>query len=231
MDLKLYSKFIDHSPLKMDASEPEVIRFCKEAVEFDFHSVVVFPYYITLAKEIIRNSDVKLDTVVGFPFGNELISIKSEQTRLYLDMGADEIDMVMNLSAFKSGKTDHVKRDIDAVLRKVKEKNAILKVIIEIELLSDKEIVEACNIVADVGADFVKTSVGLLRGSKPAEVEKVKLMYDTVSSKGVKVKASGSIHTAGIFLEMIDAGASRIGTSRGIEIIAGLSNNNQITCY
>lgn len=231
MDLKKYSKYIDHSPLKMDATEKEIIRFCKEAIEYSFHSVVVFPYYISLAKELIKDSDVKLDTVVGFPFGNELISIKSEQAKQYLEMGADEIDMVMNLSAFKSGKTDHVKRDIDAVLKKVREKNALLKVIIEIELLSDEEIIKASTIVADVGADFVKTSVGLLKGSKPAETEKVKLMYDTVSSKGIKVKASGSIHTTEKFLAMIDAGASRVGTSKGIDLITGLKSLNLSTDY
>jgi deoxyribose-phosphate aldolase len=231
MDIREYSKFIDHSPLKMDATESEIIRFCNEAIGYSFHSVVVFPYYIELAKKIIKDSDVKLDTVVGFPFGNELISIKSLQAKEYLDSGADEIDMVMNISAFKSGKTDHVKRDIEAVLREVRRKNAILKVIIEIELLSDIEIVEACNIVADTGADFVKTSTGLLRGSKPAEVEKVKLMYDTVSSRGVKVKASGSIHTTEKFLAMIGAGASRIGTSKGIDLITGLQTASRSNDY
>jgi len=231
MEIKNYSKFIDHSPLKMDASESEVARFCKEAIEYSFHSVVVFPYYIESAKRLIKDSDVKLDTVVGFPFGNELISIKEAQAEKYLELGADEIDMVMNLSAFKSGRIDHVKRDIGAVLKKVRYKNAILKVIIEIELLSDNEIVDACNIVADVGADFVKTSVGLLKGSKPAEVDKVKLMTYTVSSKGIQVKASGAIHTTEKFLAMIDAGASRIGTSKGIDLIAGLDNNSQTNEY
>lgn len=225
MDISKYSRFIDHSPLKMDATEDEVIRFCREAVEYSFHAVVVFPHYIGLAKEKIRDSGVMLETVVGFPFGNELISIKQEQAKAYLDLGVDEIDMVMNISAFKSGKTDHVKRDIDAVLKQIRAKNALLKVIIEIELLTDEEIVRACNIVADVGADFVKTSVGLLRGSKPCEVEKVKLMHDTVASKGLKVKASGAIHTPEKFLAMIEAGASRIGTSKGIEIIKGIQDN------
>ena len=220
--MKQYSKYIDHSPLKMDATETEIIQFCKEAIDYSFHSIVVFPYYIETAKKIIEGSDVKLDTVAGFPFGNDLIEIKARQAEQYLEMGADEIDMVMNLSAFKSGKTDHVKRDIDAVLKKVRKKNALLKVILEVELLTDDEIIEACNIVADVGADFVKTSVGLLRGSKPAEVKTVKLMYDTVASKGLKVKASGAVHTTEKFLAMIDAGASRIGTSKGIELLTGL---------
>jgi deoxyribose-phosphate aldolase len=226
MDINKYSKFIDHSPLKMDASEAEIISFCKEAIEYSFHSIVVFPYYIALAKKIIKDSDVKLDTVVGFPFGNELISIKSRQANTYLEMGADEIDMVMNLSAFKSGKIDDVRHDIDAVLKEVRKKNALLKVIIEIELLSEEEIVRACNIVAEAGADYVKTSVGLLRGSKPATVEKVKLMYDTVSPKGLKVKASGGIHSTEIFLAMIEAGASRVGTSKGIELLKGLKSSN-----
>jgi deoxyribose-phosphate aldolase len=146
-------------------------------------------------------------------------------------MGADEIDMVMNLSAFKSGNIDHVKQDIDAVLKEVRRKNALLKVIIEIELLSDEEIVKACNLVAEAGADFVKTSVGLLRGSKPATAERVKLMYDTVSPKGLKVKASGGIHSTEIFLAMIEAGASRVGTSKGIELLTGIKSSKEAMDY
>jgi len=220
-----YSNFIDHSPLKMEATESEIFKFCNEAIQYSFHSIVVFPYYIEKAKKMIESSTVKLVTVAGFPFGNELTEIKAKQTELYLKMGADEIDMVMNLSAFKSGKNDEVKRDIDAVLQKVKAKNGLLKVILEVELLTDDEIVDACNIVASLGADYVKTSVGLLRGSKPAEIRTVKLMHDIVSSKGLKVKASGAIHTTEKFLAMIEAGASRVGTSKGIELLAGLKNN------
>jgi deoxyribose-phosphate aldolase len=231
MDLTRYSKFIDHSPLKMDATEEEIVRFCNEAIEYSFHSIVVFPHYIDLAKKIIRDTDIKLDTVVGFPFGNELISVKSFQVKSYLEKGADEIDMVMNISAFKSGNIDHVRRDIDAVLKEVRHYNALLKVIIEIELLSDEEIVEASDIVAGCGADFVKTSVGLLRGSKPATPDKVKLMYDTVSKRGVKVKASGGIHSTAIFLAMIEAGASRVGTSKGIELLGGLRDSGQSSDY
>jgi deoxyribose-phosphate aldolase len=140
----------------MDATETEIIQFCKEAIDYSFHSIVVFPYYIETAKKMIEGSGVKLDTVAGFPFGNDLPEIKARQAETYLDMGADEIDMVMNLSAFKSGKKDHVRHDIDAVLKKVRRKNALLKVILEVELLSDDEIVEACNLVADVGADLLK---------------------------------------------------------------------------
>ena len=146
-------------------------------------------------------------------------------------MGVDEIDMVMNISAFKSGEIDLVRQDIDAVLKEIRNRNALLKVIIEIELLSDEEIVRACDIVAESGADFVKTSVGLLRGSKPATVERVKLMHDTVSNKGVKVKASGGIHSTEIFLAMIEAGASRVGTSKGIELLSGIKNNTPSLDY
>ena len=231
MDINKYSKFIDHSPLKMDATESEIIKFCNEAIEYSFHSMVVFPYYIDVAKKIIKDTEVTLDTVVGFPFGNELISIKSLQAKTYLGMGADEIDMVMNISAFKSGKIDQVRYDIDAVLKEIRRNNALLKVIIEIELLTDDEIVKACNIVAESGADFVKTSVGLLRGSKPATVDRVKLMHDTVSQKGLEVKASGGIHSTEIFLAMIEAGASRVGTSKGIELLTGLKDSTQSTNY
>lgn len=157
--------------------------------------------------------------------------IKAKQAELHLSLGADEIDMVMNLSAFKSGRMDDVKRDIDSVLKKVKQKNALLKVILEVELLSSEEIISACNIVTSVGADFVKTSVGLLKRSKPADVATVKLMYDTVSSRGVKVKASGSIHTTENFLAMIEAGASRVGTSKGIELITDLKALNKKNEY
>ncbi len=231
MELKEYARFIDHSPLKMDASETEIIKYCREAVDYSFHSIVVFPYYIETAKKIVGITPVKLVTVAGFPFGNELFEVKARQAEIYLSKGADEIDMVMNLSAFKSGKMDHVKKDIDAVLKKVKEKNALLKVILEVELLSEDEIVKACNMVADVGADFVKTSVGLLRGSKPAEVATVKLMYETVHSKGVKVKASGGIHTPEKLIAMIEAGASRIGTSKGIEMLSELKKFSRNSEY
>ncbi len=229
--MKNYSKFIDHSPLKMEASESEIVKFCNEAIQYSFHAIVVFPYYIETAKKVIESSNVKLETVVGFPFGNDIVEIKAKQTELYMALGVDEIDMVMNLSAFKSGKIDDVKRDIDAVLHKVKAKNGLLKVILEVELLTEDEIVEACNIVAGVGADYVKTSVGLLRGSKPAEVSTVKLMYDTVSSKGLKVKASGGIHTTEKFLAMIEVGASRVGTSKGIELLTGIKDKNNQTEY
>ncbi len=229
--MKNYSKFIDHSPLKMEASESEIVKFCNEAIQYSFHAIVVFPYYIETAKKVIESSNVKLETVVGFPFGNDIVEIKAKQTELYMALGVDEIDMVMNLSAFKSGKIDDVKRDIDAVLHKVKAKNGLLKVILEVELLTEDEIVEACNIVAGVGADYVKTSVGLLRGSKPAEVSTVKLMYDTVSSKGLKVKASGGIHTTEKFLAMIEVGASRVGTSKGIELLTGIKDKNNATEY
>ena len=226
-----YSKFIDHSPLKMEASESEIVKFCNEAIQYSFHAIVVFPYYIETAKKVIESSNVKLETVVGFPFGNDLVEIKAKQTELYMALGVDEIDMVMNLSAFKSGKIDDVKGDIDAVLHKVKAKKGLLKVILEVELLTEDEIMEACNIVAGVGADYVKTSVGLLRGSKPAEVSTVKLMYDTVSSKGLKVKASGGIHTTEKFLAMIEVGASRVGTSKGIELLTGIKDKNNQTEY
>ena len=229
--MKNYSKFIDHSPLEMEASELEIVKFCNEAIKYSFHAIVVFPYYIETVKKVIESSNVKLETVAGFPFGNDLVEMKAKQAELYMALGVDEIDMVMNLSAFKSGKVDDVKRDIDAVLQKVKAKNGLLKVILEVELLTDDEIVEACNIVASVGADYVKTSVGLLRGSKPAEVSTVKLMYDTVSSKGLKVKASGGIHTTEIFLAMIEAGASRVGTSKGIELLTGIKDKNKQTDY
>ena len=219
-----YSKFIDHSPLRMDATEQDIISYCKEAIEYSFHSIVVFPYYIRTARKVIEGSGVKLVTVAGFPFGNDLPELKARQTETYLALGADEIDMVMNLSAFKGGKMDDVKRDIEAVLKEVRKGNALLKVILEVELLSEQEIVDACNIVASAGADYVKTSVGLLRGSKPAEVEAVRLMYDTVASKGLKVKASGAIHTTEKFLAMIEAGASRIGTSKGIDLMKGLKD-------
>lgn len=215
----------------MDATEAEIIKFCKEAIEYSFHAMVVFPYYIDVAKRILKDTEVKLETVVGFPFGNELASIKALQAKTYLNMGVDEIDMVMNVSAFKSGNMDQVRYDIDAVLKEIRRNHALLKVIIEIELLSDEEIVKACNIVAESGADFVKTSVGLLRGSKPATADRVKLMHETVSPKGVKVKASGGIHTTEIFLAMIEAGASRVGTSKGIELLTGLKDRTQSIDY
>jgi len=100
--MKKYSKYIDHSPLNMEASRSEIVNFCNEAIQYSFHAIVVFPYYIETAKKVIESSNVKVETVVGFPFGNDLVEIKAKQAELYMALGADEIDMVMNLSAFKS---------------------------------------------------------------------------------------------------------------------------------
>ena len=219
------AKTIDHAVLKPDSTDADLVANAKMCIENGVFSMCVKPCDIKAAKELLKNSDVKVSCVLSFPHGADSTPVKAFQAKQAIEDGADEIDMVMNISASKRGRTDHVKRDIDAVLKQIRAKNALLKVIIEIELLSDEEIVRACNIVADVGADFVKTSVGLLRGSKPCEVEKVKLMHDTVASKGLKVKASGAIHTPEKFLAMIEAGASRIGTSKGIEIIKGIQDN------
>lgn len=220
MKSKDLAKYIDHSPLRMAATEEDIRRYCAEAVRYSFHSMVVFPYYVKLASEILKNTEVKVDTVAGFPFGNDFTNMKVAQAWACLEAGADEIDMVMNFPAFINGCYEEVKSDIEAVLEVAKDHGALLKVIIEVEQLTDDQIVRASEVVADAGADFVKTSVGLLKTSVPCTVEKVRLMYKTVKGTNTQVKASGGIHDTNLATKIIEAGATRIGTSKGIELVS-----------
>ncbi len=209
-----YNKFIDHTILKPDASIEDIKRICKEAKEYNFMSVCVNPAFIDLCKNELKDSDVKVCTVIGFPLGATLPQAKALETREAVFEGADEIDMVINVTMLKAHQDDYVYNEIEKVRRSCMGK--VLKVIIETCLLTDEEKVRACLLAKKAGADFVKTSTGFSTGG--ATVHDVELMRKTVGPE-MGVKASGGIRTHEDLLAMIKAGATRIGTSSGPKII------------
>ncbi len=209
------TKYFDHTILKADATEAQVAKICKEALENDFASVCVNQYYTKFVAEQLKGSDVKVCTVVGFPLGMSDTRVKAFETKAAIEDGAEEVDMVINVGALKDGKYDYVRNDIKT-LKDVCGKEVLLKVIIETCLLTDEEKVKACELAKEAGADYVKTSTGFSTGG--AKAEDVALMRKTVG-EGLGVKASGGIHTAEEAQAMIDAGASRLGTSATLAII------------
>jgi len=213
------AKLIDSTLVKVTATKGEVERLCREAVQYGFGCVVVNPVYVCFAASILRGTDVRVGSTVGFPFGVSLLDVKALEAARAVEDGACELDMVMNLSAFKSGDYELVKRDIEAVTAlKRRFSGLIVKVIIETPLLTSEEKVMACKIVKEAGADFVKTSTGLFGGG--ATVEDVKLMRQVVG-KDFGVKAAGGIRTYADAVAMIEAGANRIGTSTAVAVIQG----------
>ena len=210
-----YNKLIDHTLLKQDATPEQIIKLCDEAKQFDFMSVCVNPAYVPLAAECLKDSDVKVCTVIGFPLGMNLTKTKVEEAVLAVKEGAQEVDMVINVGMLKAGHDDYVKEEIFEI-RQAVGRNIVLKVIIESYLLNNDEIVRACLAAKAAGADFVKTSTGFSTGG--ATVEAVKLMRETVGPE-MGVKASGGVRTHEDLIAMVEAGANRIGTSSGAKII------------
>ncbi|MGX7350382.1 deoxyribose-phosphate aldolase [Enterococcus canis] len=208
---------IDHTILKADASEIDVLQVIEEAKKYHFYSVCVNPTWVALANEKLANEPVAVCTVIGFPLGANTSEVKAYETQDAIKNGADEVDMVINIGALKSKNYRQVEQDIKAVVDAAKDK-ALVKVIIEISLLNREEIVKACELAKAAGADFVKTSTGFSTGG--ATVEAVRLMRETVGPE-MGVKASGGIHNEAEAMEMVEAGASRIGTSAGVAIMAG----------
>lgn len=209
-----YNKLIDHTLLKPDATPEQIIKLCEEAKEFDFMSVCVNPIYVPLAADCLKGSDVKVCTVIGFPLGMNLTRIKIEEAELAIKSGAEEIDMVINVGMLKAGLDEFVEEEIRELKKVVGHR--ILKVIIETCLLTDEEKVRACTASKNAGADFVKTSTGFSTGG--ATVHDVELMRKAVGSE-MGVKASGGIKTHEDLIKMVEAGATRIGTSNGTKII------------
>jgi len=209
-----YNKFIDHTLLKQDATPEMIVKLCDEAKEFDFMSVCVNPAYVPLAANCLKGSDVKVCTVIGFPLGMNLTKTKVEEAELAIKQGAEEIDMVINVGMLKAGNDDYVREEIREL--KAVAGSKVLKVIIETCLLTDEEKVRACIASKEAGADFVKTSTGFSTGG--ATVHDVTLMRKTVGPD-MGVKASGGVKTHEDLLAMIEAGATRIGTSNGTKII------------
>jgi len=208
MDIRRY---IDNSILKPFVSEKEVERFVGESAKVGFYAVCVNPYHVRLAKEV-GGEEIKVCSVVGFPLGLSTKEVKIHEAVRAVEEGADEIDMVMNISAFKSGKFGYVEEEIKAIVR---ETGAVVKVIIETCYLNEGEKREAVKVCVNAGAHFVKTSTGF--GSGGATVEDVRLMKE-VGGRKIKVKAAGGIRDLNTALKMIEAGADRIGTSSGFDI-------------
>lgn len=213
------NKHIEHTLLKQDAKLEDFTKLFNEAKEHQFLGVCINPAYVKLAKENLKNSDVKVVTVVGFPLGANRSDVKAYETSKAVEDGADEIDMVINVTALKNKDYDFVVNDIKAVKAACQDKP--LKVILETDLLEKDEIKKACELCVEAKADFVKTSTGFVKGGVGAKVEDVKLMYETVFPHGLKVKASGGIRDKETAIKMIEAGAERLGTSSGVKIVVG----------
>lgn len=211
------NKYIEHTLLKQDAKESDLIKLFEEAKENNFLGVCVNPCYVRLAKENLQGSDVKIVTVIGFPLGANTTEVKVFETQKAVADGADEIDMVINGTKLKDNDKDFIVNEIKAIKNACDGHN--LKVIIETDLLNEEEIVRACEYSVLGGADFVKTSTGFVKGGVGAKVEDVALMYKTVKDAGLQVKASGGIRDKQTALDMIEAGAARLGTSSGVKII------------
>lgn len=205
---------IDHTLLKADAIEKDILKCCKDGEKYGFASVCIQPCYVKLAAEVLKGSGVKIATVIGFPLGANLTSVKAFEAACAVEDGADELDMVLNIGALKQGNAKYVEEDIKAVVKAAD--GAVVKVIIETCYLTDEEKVLACKLSKDAGAHFVKTSTGL--GSGGATVEDVALMRRIVG-KDFGVKAAGGIRTLESLKAMVEAGANRIGTSAGVKIL------------
>ena len=210
------NKYIEHTILKQDATKAEVIKILDEAKEFNFLGVCVNPVNVKLASEYLKDTDVKVVTVVGFPLGQTTTEAKVLETIDAIKNGADEVDMVLNSGKLKDADYDYIIGDISAV--KAACQGKALKVILETDLLNPEEIKKASELCVQAGADFVKTSTGFVKNGVGAKVEDVKLMYETVKSAGLGVKASGGVRDKETALAMIEAGATRIGTSSGVKI-------------
>lgn len=219
MDQEQLAKMIDYTLLKPDATKDDVIKLCKEAIKYNFASVCINSGYVSLATKLLKGTTVKVCTVIGFPLGANMPEVKAFEAKNAIKNGAQELDMVINIGALKSGDYELVKQDIKGVVEAGKvSKEAIVKVILETGFLTDKEKVNACKLAKEAGADFVKTSTGFSAGG--ATVHDVKLMKEAIG-KSMRVKASGGIRTFEDAMAMIKAGADRIGTSSGVAIIEG----------
>ncbi|HHT7747969.1 TPA: deoxyribose-phosphate aldolase [Streptococcus suis] len=210
------NKYIDHTILKPETTQEQVEKILAEAKEYDFASVCVDPTWVALAAESLKDSDVKVCTVIGFPLGANTPAVKAFETKDAISNGADEIDMVINIGALKTGNYDLVLEDIKAVVAASGDK--LVKVIIEACLLTDDEKVKACQLSQEAGADYVKTSTGFSTGG--ATVADVALMRKTVGPD-MGVKASGGARSYEDAIAFIEAGASRIGASSGVAIMNG----------
>lgn len=218
------NKYIDHTLLKATASKEEIIDLCREARAYDFAAVCVNPTYVSLASQLLDGSGVKVCTVVGFPLGANTLENKVQETKEAILTGANEIDMVINIADLIAGNDKKVFQEIKSVCDVCKGK-AILKVIVETCYLNDEEISRVSMLVRESGAAYIKTSTGF--GTRGASLDDIKIMKSIVNDE-IRIKASGGIRDYETAKKMIDTGASRIGTSSGVEIIKSFRKINSV---
>ena len=209
------NKLIDHTALKPNTNKKSILKLIAEAKTYDFASVCVNPCWVALAHQELKNTDVKVCTVIGFPLGANTTEVKVFEAKDAIEKGAQEIDMVINIAMLKDKEYDYVENEIHQIVEAAKDK-AIVKVIIETCLLTDEEKIKACELSQKAGADFVKTSTGFSTGG--ATVHDIALMRKTVGAE-MGVKASGGVHTHEEALAMVEAGATRIGASAGVKLL------------
>jgi len=208
-------KYIDHTKLAANTTADEIRVLCYEAIEYNFATVCVNPVFIDLADKELKNTDIKICTVIGFPLGATTSKVKAYEAEVAIEAGAKEIDMVINIGALKSGQYTFVEKDINAVINACSDQ-AIIKVIIETCYLTYEEKIKACKIAMSAGAHYVKTSTGF--GTNGANIQDISLMKSIVGNH-IGVKASGGIKDYQTAVTMIEAGATRIGTSSGVKIV------------
>lgn len=219
--MKPLNNYIDHTLLKANATKQQIITLCEEAKTHDFFSVCINSSYVALAKSQLKNSNVKVCSVIGFPLGAASTEAKVAEAKTAVEHGADEIDMVINVGLLKSKDFDAVWKDIEAVKQQLP--NTVLKVILETCYLEEIEIIKASELAVQSGADFIKTSTGF--GTRGASLNDIKLMK-RVCKDCVKIKASGGIKDAKTALEYINLGVERLGTSSGLAIVSGKTSNS-----
>lgn len=213
---------IDHTALKPDTTHEKIDLLCIEAMEYGFASVCVAPMFVKQAKEKLKDSNVKVVTVVGFPLGNSFTTAKALEAETSVVNGADELDMVMNIGSFLSDEFEQVSYDIESVVRIALHSNVLVKVITETCLLNNDQKCKAADLVSNSGAGYIKTSTGFSRGG--AAIEDVILLSRHTGGK-IKIKAAGGIKSADFAEMLIKAGAERIGTSTGVDIIRQIKEN------
>jgi len=208
--------YIDHTLLRPDASQDQILTLCEEAREHNFAAVCVPPCFIKTAVSALSDTDVKIASVIGFPLGYSVTDVKFFETHKALTQGATEIDVVMNQAAFKSKHYGEVQEELEQLVTLCHFRNAVLKVIVETALLSEDELVKACELCAEAGVDYVKTSTGF--SARGASLTDIRIMRANLP-KEIRIKASGGIKSRDFALELIAAGADRLGTSSGVALL------------
>ena len=228
MEKRSLNKYIDHTILKPTCLVADIEKLCAEAKQYDFAAVCVPPNFVKLAKEKLAGSTVQVATVIGFPFGYSATEAKIAEIILAMVDGADELDVVANISAIKNGDWSAIADEINHIMPIIRSKNKVVKIIIESGVLTDDEIIKCCDIYGIAGIDYLKTSTGY--AEKGASIEAVKLFRKHLPDQ-VQIKASGGIRDYATAQSMIDAGATRIGCSAGVAVVSGANTDNVKSNY